>query len=222
MEPYNTLLGALSEGTQAILGALCALLIGLLLCYKIYVAITRTDYPKGWHKIRLYNQKLFKHPVAKVVAEYSAEEKMRFREQFAPVAQRFRQIQHPMLVFVVGSFLFTSIAASILHIELRYPKNMREWIGWTFLGCSVPLLLAVIIFAIPWFLIRCPACHNRLISPRLGHYCPACGSSQLEEGDWLVVRRCKTCGKYVGRVGWRRYKIRACTHCGVILDEIGL
>jgi hypothetical protein len=44
----------------------------------------------------------------------------------------------------------------------------------------------------------------------------------LQPGGFLRSPHCKACGKSLRRGRGRHYKIRACTHCGLMLDARGL
>jgi hypothetical protein len=157
-------------------------------------------------------------PVAKVADEYSAEEQMLFREQFAPVVQRYRRRNRHRIVCVVGYCIWLGFPVIIAISGYSLSKDIiRAWFV-----VALSLGLALIVFGLSLPRLECPACHNRL-DRRLGHYCPKCGSSQLEPEHWYRTPRCNDCGKRMARGKHGRcYRIRACTHCGVILDEIGL
>jgi len=173
-------------------------------------------------------------PMPEVAAQHSAEEQIRFREEFAPIAHQCRQVGRRLEVclyafilwMTVGAFcallvLFQVVPASILPIGLPDREDTRGAMRLAVYVWSVPWLLLMLVLGLPLFRVQCPACHNRLYSVRLGHYCPACGRRRVEAGNWLRAPRCGACGSHVGPAKRRRYKIRACTHCGVILDEAG-
>ena len=68
---------------------------------------------------------------------------------------------------------------------------------------------------------KCPSCDHRL-NGALGRFCPNCGADGLTAGR-LQAPRCSACGTSIsGRRGKRFYKVRACTACGLIVDEAGL
>jgi hypothetical protein len=129
---------------------------------------------------------------------------------------------------------FTPLAAS-------YRRRARRGyiaIGG-FLGCVlVAMLLPNVV--VPWFLIPamifwlialgstmtaprlvCPGCSNEM-EGAFGKYCPECGSPTLGNARWFRAPNCTACGKSMRRGKGRYYKIRACTHCGLMLDEKGL
>ena len=165
-------------------------------------------------------------PVAKVADEYSAEEQMRFREQFAPVAQRYRQRNRRRKVCVIGCAIWMGIPAyiyfaTVVGLHIIPASGLPADLSWIWFVVLLPWALASIVFQLSMPRLECPACHN-LLDRRLGQYCPECSSSQLEPEHWYRAPRCNACGKRMARAkGGRCYKIRACTHCGVILDEIG-
>ena len=68
----------------------------------------------------------------------------------------------------------------------------------------------------------CPGCLNNVEDSR-GSYCPECGSHSLQPRRWFRFPHCTGCGKIMSnsRAG-RLYKIRACTHCGLRLDDNGV
>jgi len=167
-------------------------------------------------------------PVAKVAAECSAEEQRRFREQFAPIAQRYRRRNRRFKICTVVGALWMGIpayvfVATLFGLPSSSASDLMErlfliWIG----GPLLCLVSVALLFALPE--LRCPACHNRLeyLDRRLPRYCPACGSSELEAGDWRRWPKCRACGKQLRQHKSRSYPIRACTHCGAILDDAGL
>jgi hypothetical protein len=179
-------------------------------------------------------------PVIKVVYEYSAEELLKFREQFreqsALVWQRNRKsrlcgaIVCMAILFPLYLILALIFLAATFHYDLKqnFPK-VWNWIGFILLfeiWSMLFVLPAVAYFLLirPWSWFKCPACHNSIYLSRLGHYCPACGSNQLEAGNfWGRLPKCNGCGKKLLLMhrSRRNYKVRVCTHCGVLLDEKG-
>lgn len=78
--------------------------------------------------------------------------------------------------------------------------------------------------------IDCPACGKRLMRAP-GPYCPQCGSSAFAGGGHTRgaghSRRsyCPSCNATIydgDNEEPRSYRLRGCTHCGVMLDEKGL
>ena len=161
---------------------------------------------------RLYNgPKLI--PVAKFAPEYSEEQRVHFREAFRSRAECYRRYSRCSLAIGFVAFIVWIASLEIL------PKLGLQWVCFAlFAG-----LFGLHIYG--WYkrpLLECPACHNPLDSQQLGTYCPECGSGQLKPGSWLLSPSCNACGQTMRRGKGRGYKIRACTHCGVFLDDKGL
>ncbi|HSH92642.1 MAG TPA: hypothetical protein VK968_00690 [Roseimicrobium sp.] len=153
-------------------------------------------------------------PVSKAT-DYSAEVLLRFRDSFRPVADAYRRFDRraTIITFILFGLFIVGIEA--------LPKTVINWV------CG-PLVVALVIWSC-WAasrrpLLECPACHNLIDSRTLGSFCPECGSDHLDRGNWLLPAKCGACDKRIfrGRRGGRRYTIRACTHCGVQLDQKGV
>jgi predicted RNA-binding Zn-ribbon protein involved in translation (DUF1610 family) len=144
-------------------------------------------------------------------ARYTREETSRLQQMFAPIPKRYRRHARTAGVALIGFMLW------ILLLLLVFRPSESAW------GFLVPAFicwvvgLAAIVSA-PALL--CPACKERL-DRDVGRYCPECGSHELQAGDWLRSPHCLSCGRHLRRHRTRHYKIRACTHCGLILDEKG-
>jgi len=152
-------------------------------------------------------------PVIKFAGDYSPEEQRHFREAFRPMAEHYRR--YSSWAFIIGVTAFVLWMGAIQFFP-------RVGLGWV---CAVMFLglLGLVVFGLyarP--LLECPACHNLVDSKQFGRYCPECGSDQLKPGTWPLPPRCSACGKRMHRGKSRGYKIRACTHCGVLLDEKGV
>jgi hypothetical protein len=165
--------------------------------------------------------------VTKVADEYSIDELMQFREQFAPIAQRCRKLKRRNRICFFAGIIWMAIPLTKLSVFSDIlPKSLQTslqnlMVGWP-LGVLLWFLLTIV-FWVQLLRFECPACHNRLASRRLGSYCPECGSDQLEAGNWYRAWRCNACGKRLAHdKEGPCYKIRYCTHCGVFLDEKGL
>jgi hypothetical protein len=147
-------------------------------------------------------------------SDYSAEECARFREVFRPLAVTYRRRRG------VGSawFLFGAgclISGGFLDYVLR--QNLMPWF-------AIPFSLCVAVWF--WILMTtpkliCPACSQEM-EHSFGDYCPECGSKGMEAPGQFRAAHCKTCGKSMHGGRGRKYKIRACTHCGLMLDDQGL
>ena len=145
-----------------------------------------------------------------VAGDYTADQAAAFREQFKPLAAHYRSRLRR-----VGWGMGAAVAVFLILGHLL-PDNLTVF---CFLGGVASFLLVGVI---GWpVLPPCPACHNSL-DGYVGTFCPECGSPSLKRG-WLQPPKCNSCGKWMGTGrGGRSYKIRACTHCGVMLDEMGL
>jgi len=143
-------------------------------------------------------------------SEFPAEELSRLREAFRLLAERYRRYTR-----VAYSVLGVS-GACILSI-LVLPKTFDSWFGGGFLICWLTFLSFAFLLPVP----DCPACHNRL-DRGFGAFCPECGARALQSGSWFRMPHCSSCGRTMRRGKSRGYSIRACTHCGMMLDEKGL
>jgi hypothetical protein len=147
---------------------------------------------------------------AREVADYSNEERSRFRETFGSIAARYRRQGRKALWRIVGG------AACIL-LGMLLPKFLFPWFGLL----AFIFWCAVLVSAINAPSLICPGCSND-IEYNFGSYCPECGKTQLRPGSWSGERWCNACGKAIRRGKGRSFKMRVCTHCGLLLDERGL
>ena len=110
--------------------------------------------------------------------------------------------------------------------------GMAAFFACIILGMALPKHLFMYFWVAgicSWFFIvfaaprtpDCPACHTKL-DAGFGAFCPECSSRSLQCDRWFRSPRCDACGKSMRGGKGRNYKIRACTHCGVMLDERGL
>ena len=141
---------------------------------------------------------------------FTEEKQKRLREIFAPIAQKYRSRSRLALV-VLG------LVAVIILIAILM-KTFNAWIGGAFFICW--LIMGVVV--ITQSSLKCPACRGNLVSEEFGSFCPECGAASLKLGGWFKSAHCDSCGKSLGRGRTRQYRVRACTHCGLILDERGL
>ena len=146
---------------------------------------------------------------------FSPEEQRRLREIFAPMAQKYRSGSR-MAMMAFGFMAATTFTGFLL------PKAYAGWIvGSGFICWLVFLGVGITRLGLE---LGCPACHGNLFSRELGSYCPECGAGSLKPGTWFRSPHCDSCGKsfWRGKGRYYNYKMRACTHCGVMLDERGL
>jgi hypothetical protein len=150
-------------------------------------------------------------PLAERPAEdYSAEECASFREAFEPLAKRYRQER--LLAYV---FLACAVGCIVLSIVL--PDHPLLWP----ISAATVCFLGALFFAglRPW--LACPACQNAL-DQEIGDYCPECGAKAVTAAESGGFAQCGSCHRRLNSGRFRRYSIRACTHCGVALDHRGL
>jgi predicted RNA-binding Zn-ribbon protein involved in translation (DUF1610 family) len=142
---------------------------------------------------------------------FSEEEQEHYRELFAPIAQKYRtNIRYIQVIFII------SVVILVTGFFL-----LRHFMGWAMGGFFV-CWLAILILVCTQPRLECPACHGDLNSRELGSYCPECGAAGLKPGGWFQAPYCESCDKSLRRSRAQRYRIRACTHCGLMLDETGL
>jgi hypothetical protein len=144
----------------------------------------------------------------------------RFLHEFKPRAERYRRRKRIglglLLGFMIGMFVV---------MQTTFPGFVRLSVVVVLV---VGLMASLLIYAFG-LKLRCPACRKRL-EPATGLYCPQCGSSQFEHGSHRSpsTPRDAYCPECNGRIAEedgdsaRSYRIRGCSHCGVMLDEKGL
>jgi RNA polymerase subunit RPABC4/transcription elongation factor Spt4 len=148
----------------------------------------------------------------------SLEELQRFRDEFAAELKQNRASERRfalpiLMIFVAG---FAAIFCSFL---LFHPPVTWLFItGFGLVGLGL-ILIAVTATKFQRRLI-CPACRHSFID-ELAEFCPECGSDSLDS-NWRGKRHCNFCGKDLVSGKNRNFKYKACTHCGVLLDEKGL
>jgi hypothetical protein len=161
-------------------------------------------------------------PPAEFTHEYSGAKRSQFLNGFRPRAKRYRR----------RNLIATSLlAGTILGIAALSVAHIGDLVGiWG-------LVLVVTCGFISWFIsafglkLVCPVCRKRL-KPAKGMYCPVCGSDQFQYGRHKrepalshSYAYCPSCDSTIDEGGiedTRSYRIRGCTHCGVMLDEKGL
>lgn len=132
-----------------------------------------------------------------------------FCEEFRPVSERYRRLQRIAIALV-------ALAASCFICYKLCPA----FHSWPMIGFFICFLSATLLMSLlP--VLSCPACRNALDQGG-GIYCSECGASALQPSGWFRAPWCSSCGKTMLRRKGRLYKIRACRHCGVPLDEEGI
>lgn len=161
---------------------------------------------KSFHLLRHKNLSPPRHSESNV----SAETQSKLREAFRPIVHKHRQFDR-LLGVVIGIFagwiLLSPIWATRLVVEIGFGVCL---LGLAVLSIFTPKLC-------------CPNCGQNFGSG-FGPFCPECGNRSLHRRGWLRSPKCSVCGEVMasGKHSCRFYVIRACTHCGVWLDDKGL
>ncbi|GAB2865394.1 hypothetical protein GCM10027044_28000 [Hymenobacter ruber] len=158
---------------------------------------------------------MFKPPFNPITnAPYTADEQIRLRAEFALVAARFRR-QKRLVFWCVGGLIGAMLLSSVV------PERFSEALGPLLaIGGMVTMGVLVVSAVRMANMLVCPGCLQNM--EKIGEYCPECGSAGLEPGGWFSSPHCSACGKKMRRGKGRHYTIRACSHCGLYLDEQGL
>jgi hypothetical protein len=152
------------------------------------------------------------YAVERQVGDYTVDERAKFWEEFQPAADRYRRNRRIAIFFnlvVILGWL------CVIYLPLRLQ-------GW---WLAIPAI--AIVGFISWavfsgaFKLNCPACRNDLRF-EFGPYCPQCGGRNMQPARWYKNANCPDCRRSLYQGKHRNCKIRACTHCGIILDEKGL
>jgi predicted RNA-binding Zn-ribbon protein involved in translation (DUF1610 family) len=141
------------------------------------------------------------------------EDLKRFREMFRPIAENYRRRMR-------NAYIIMAIALASILIDCALLLWFDSvWFVAFFVVCWITIVIAFT--SGPH--LRCPACGKGLDVLELGLFCPECGAQAMQKGGWVSAPLCTSCGKRLRRGrGNRMFKIRACTHCGVKLDDRGL
>ena len=155
---------------------------------------------------------------------YSAEDVARFQEAFAPIAARYHRLRRVVLLAggVGLGLLFVVLFANGLGMLLFDRPLFKEGVPW-YVNAALLAYLTILAGAkIASPRLRCPGCGG-FLEIGIGRYCPECGADKLET-DLLRRPHCTQCGTTMkrGLHGFRWYRIRACTTCGLVLDNRGL
>lgn len=165
--------------------------------------------------------KLFANTPAKSpirsIADYAPEEVARYQESYRLLVAEYRR--HERINFGVVALMMGVIGVLLL---LRPPF----WISLATIGLLLVLGTLYLLWALPQSRVpQCPACGNQPGMP-FGSFCPECGSKTLESAKhpWRgQVPYCRSCNRRMhSGEGGRSYRIRVCSHCGLMLDEKGL
>ncbi len=177
----------------------------------------RTSWPE--FRISIMTQPII--PPRREVADYSPEERDRLRDAFLPaVSDHYRHCRLEgrwtigYLCGILFTILFSSLPCSHYYISLTF-------FHYVIIPLTIISLTVALVLMISTSRLICPGCFNRIDEYNFGRYCPECGAQSLRPGAGF--RTCGSCSKYMDRGRWGRlYKIRACTHCGLMLNEEGL
>ena|SRR5579871_1684766 len=148
-------------------------------------------------------------PPQRLVTDIPPEEQAQLQESFKPVVQRYRWRQRICLILVMVAFGFVFC--------FFVNKAQESWVATGFFLCW--MVVAGIALFSPQ--LRCPACQN-IVEEGYGPFCPECGAQTLQPGTWLRAPHCAACDRVMLHGKTRRYKVRACTHCGLWLDDAGV
>lgn len=156
-----------------------------------------------------------KHPDESV--EYSEPQRRLLKEQFRPIAERFRSARDRLGWYFVAGLLSGILVGSLA--EHLFPTLPSPWIlvvSTVGLAYGLPL----------WMASRhpppeCPGCSMPLLGI-LSSHCPSCGAAGLPPDDEPIPPVCRACGVRLWSGKSRRYRVHACTWCGLRLDDIGL
>ena len=130
-------------------------------------------------------------------------------EQFRPAGSRYRRR--------LGAFVLCAAAGILLSfVSLVVPELLLEWISVP--GVALIALSLLLFFMLP--ALQCPAC-GKATDSGFDRFCPMCGKAALRVSR-LWGTRCDGCGRSMGSYKYRNYRVRYCTHCGVMLDARGV
>ena len=115
-----------------------------------------------------------------------------------------------------GAFLVLDVAGlGLAVVTFRVPATLAPWTGGI---ASLLIGLSLLIYFIAPRL-DCPSC--KASTEDLAEYCPSCGVGGLVVDRWRGTI-CGSCRRALGNYKTRTYRIRFCTHCGVLLSRRGV
>ncbi len=158
---------------------------------------------------RLYTSEPIAVP-QRLAPDMPPDERARLREAFRPSARRYRRVGRIEL----GIF---SAAIGFVLLGMMLPKPLSGWMLAGFMTCWCAILATFLLSPS----LACPACANKL-EQGFGPFCPECGAGALGPAGFFRAPHCAACGRDMRRGKGRHYRIRACTHCGLWLDDKGL
>ncbi|HET9129549.1 MAG TPA: hypothetical protein VFO86_01300 [Terriglobia bacterium] len=138
----------------------------------------------------------------------ASEEKNQSDGLLGPHATSYRSRKRSFVKLALSGFLLAFLAAVV-------PESLAKYFGIpaiALIGTSL-----ILFFTMPG--VACPSCQKS--AETFDKFCPVCGAAGLHVSK-LWGTRCESCGKTLGTYKSRNYRIRFCTHCGVMLDRIGI
>jgi ribosomal protein S27E len=158
-------------------------------------------------------------PPKKIAAEYSENERAQFKKQFEPIARSYRRTSK-RVVWIFLSLAFLFLIFFVLGSKGIIPQQFVSKFALFFTALLFIFIFAVLILAIKYDPV-CPACEKG-VDHVLRTFCPECGNEGLVHNSFFTRARCLSCSKVFAGGKGRCYKIRFCTHCGILLDEEGI
>lgn len=142
------------------------------------------------------------------------DERAALRKEFEPAAQRHRRRQRTLLVVMLLAAVLFFVAA------LSWPGILAKLALAGMVVSRIVMLSQVA--SLEAAEILCPSCRNDVDDNR-GPFCPFCGGRTVAPRRWPLAPRCTACRTSLRRTedGFQR-RVRACTHCGLWLDDKGL
>ncbi len=128
--------------------------------------------------------------------------------RFLPSARRYWRRQWAFLSLAAAGFalgLFT----------FRVPERFFPWVA----GMAGALVASSLVIHFMTPKLDCTSCG--CATDVLAGYCPSCGEDGLVADRWRGTI-CGSCKRALGRYKTRTYRIRFCTHCGVLLSRRGI
>jgi hypothetical protein len=140
---------------------------------------------------------------------YSAEQRARFSKEYGVAARAYRFRQRACVA--VG-------LVSILGGSLAMPFS-RHVIVFCFGTAFLAVMIGMVMEGFP---PPCTGCKEP-VDFRFGPFCPQCGDMlEPDPDDAKGAPICLTCDRSLYCERGRNYRIRNCTHCGVLLDIKGV
>ena len=132
-----------------------------------------------------------------------------FEGSFLPAATRYQQHLKRFVVSMIAGFILVAVAVAL-------PGN--RGMGFGIFGTGFIVLALVLFFTLP--ALTCPACGKAADFP-LDRFCPECGFAGLQKRSGSGAH-CDGCGRNPGTGKYRNFRVRHCTHCGVLLSPGGV